>query len=75
MSLWCCSHHAMRISKLPLEQWAGEIAKLPEGCEKGCGAPASCRARNADYLRVQYRALKRRIERESRGPGKQGALL
>jgi hypothetical protein len=75
MSLWCCSHFAMAISKLPLEDWAGEIAKLPTGCSKGCGAPHSCRERNADYLRVQYRAIKFRQQREALGARRKGALI
>lgn len=58
MSVWCCSHFALQIAKLPLEQWAGEIEKLPTTCMKDCGAPRSCRERNAEYLRTQYRAIK-----------------
>ncbi|MGH8758678.1 MAG: hypothetical protein ACREVW_04090 [Burkholderiales bacterium] len=75
MSVWCCSHYAMAISKLPLEEWAGEIAKLPTGCSKDCGGPRSCRERNADYLRVQYRAIKHRQQRDAAGARRQGALL
>lgn len=75
MSVWCCSHYAMAISKLPLEEWADAIAKLPTGCTKDCGAPRSCRERNADYLRVQYRAIKHRQQRDAAGGRRQGALL
>ncbi|MDZ5815082.1 hypothetical protein U4I65_08555 [Stenotrophomonas maltophilia] len=75
MSIWRCTHYAMAISKKPIEQWADEVAKLPTGCLLGCGGPRSCRERNAEYLRVQYRALKRRQNQELKKSRQRGALL
>lgn len=73
MSVGRCMHHALAIAVQPLDKWAPAIADLPDACTQDCGAPRSCRQRNADYLRVQYRVLK---ALESRAPStSQGALL
>lgn len=59
MSVSYCMHHALDIAQLPLQQWKAAIDALPGACSRGCGAPRSCRTRNADYLRVQYKAQQR----------------
>lgn len=64
MSVSHCMHKALAIAETPLESWSGAIAQLPDACEHAdCGQPRSCRARIADYLRVQYRAQRRRQKR------------
>lgn len=65
MSAGRCMHHALAIALLPIERWAGEISKLPATCTMDCAAPRSCKDRNADYLRVQYRVVKRRQDRDA----------
>ena len=59
MSAGFCWPNAIRIGALPRMQWAAEIAKLPETCErKGCDPPG-CREKIAGYMRVQYRLKER----------------
>lgn len=56
MSVSHCMHHARRIVALPRDQWADQIAELPDGCEHAdCGAPRNCRERIREYLRMQWR--------------------
>lgn len=53
-------HKARAIAQTPLQQWAAQIAVLPDSCEHAdCGAPRSCRKRIAEYLRVQYVSAQR----------------
>ena len=76
MSAGRCMHHALAIALLPIDRWAGEIAKLPSACSLDCAAPRSCKDRNAEYLRVQYRVVKRRQDRDAAAAVvPQGALL
>ncbi|TQD51224.1 hypothetical protein [Marilutibacter aestuarii] len=61
MSVSHCMGKALEIAAGPLDTWAGKIAALPDAClHSDCGAPRNCRERIADYLRVQYRAAKRK---------------
>ena len=75
MSAGRCLDKAMAISLQPLERWAEEIALLPDACVLDCAAPRSCRQRNAEYLRVQYRVLKRRQDRDAAALKSRGTLL
>jgi hypothetical protein len=62
-----CLHHATAIALLPREAWAGAIEQLPDACDYAdCGAPRSCRQRNAEYLRVQWK-IQGRLERIAAG--------
>lgn len=57
MSASRCMHHALAIAATPEATWAGQIQRIPDvcPCPEQCGKPLSCRERNADYLRVQWR--------------------
>ena len=59
MSAGYCWPNAIRIGTLPREQWATEIAKLPETCERSDCNPPGCREKIAGYMRVQYRLKER----------------
>lgn len=60
MSAGRCMHHALAIARKPLSEWADDIASLPSSCPyTDCDPPKDCRARVAEYLRVQYRCIKR----------------
>jgi len=51
-----CIGQALEIAATPRDTWAAQIERLPQGCSHAdCGPPRCCRARIADYLRVQYR--------------------
>jgi len=61
MSAARCMHHALRIARGHRESWKHQIEQLPEACpHEDCGQPKSCRARVADYLRMQWRMAERR---------------
>ncbi|MHC1664743.1 hypothetical protein ACODUI_06310 [Stenotrophomonas geniculata] len=57
-----CLTQALLIAQKPRNQWKGEIAQAPEACQAPgvCSAGIGCRARLADYLRVQWRMIERR---------------
>lgn len=54
-----CMHHAMRIAKLPLDEWPAEVKRLPDSCVFDDCTVKSCRKRVSDYLRVQWKCAKR----------------
>lgn len=61
MSVGHCMDQALNIARLPVGDWAGAIERVRIDCPHAdCGSPQSCRARVADYLRVQFRVLKNR---------------
>ena len=64
MSVSYCLHHALAIAKTPADTWGDQIKQIPECCEHSdCGEPRNCRERNAEYLRMQYRINRSRVER------------
>ncbi|MDY4296813.1 MULTISPECIES: hypothetical protein [unclassified Xanthomonas] len=62
MSVSMCITRALEISRRPRQQWGEAIAALPEACphQNVCTGGIGCRARLADYLRVQFKAQVRR---------------
>ncbi|MBV6857236.1 hypothetical protein KWH07_06205 [Xanthomonas campestris pv. zingibericola] len=62
MSVSRCIAKALDIAKAPRQQWKASVDALPEQCQHVsiCTGGIGCRARIADYLRVQYRAQARR---------------
>ncbi|MEA9675866.1 hypothetical protein ABFU47_13250 [Xanthomonas campestris pv. raphani] len=69
MSVSRCITKALDIAKAPRQQWKAAIDVLPEHCQHAaiCTGGIGCRARIADYLRVQYRAQARREQLKGRG--------
>lgn len=65
MSISNCLDHAMRIQRLPREQWRAELDALPERCTHpdDCGEPRNCRQRNREFLRAQVEIAKYRRAR------------
>ena len=62
-------HHALRIANTPEDSWPEQIRNLPEACPSPeyCGRPQSCRERNADYLRMQWRIKRTRQPNKAGG--------
>lgn len=62
MSVSMCITRAIEISRRPRQQWREAIEALPEACPHPdvCTGGIGCRARLADYLRVQFKAQARR---------------
>lgn len=61
MSVAHCMGRALRIARLPLDQWQEQIESLPDDCDHSdCGSPRSCRKRAAEYLAVQKGCALRR---------------
>lgn len=55
-------HHSLAIGRTPRETWQAQLDRLPTACPcpARCDAPRSCRERNAEYLRVQWRVVGKR---------------
>ena len=64
-----CITQALEIAKAPRDQWAAELAKVPETCPHAgtCTGGMGCRERLSSYLRVQFRA---QVARERRHLGR-----
>lgn len=60
-----CLGNALRIGKLPMDQWKAELAKLPEVCPHADCKHGSCRALNREYLLMQRKCRIRRAELKS----------
>ncbi len=61
MSISHCMYRTLDIARLPEREWPALIDTLPDACAHAdCGAPRSCRARAAEYLRMQWRIKQRR---------------
>ncbi|WP_024940156.1 hypothetical protein [Xanthomonas arboricola] len=69
MSVSRCITKALDIAKAPRQQWKAAVDALPEHCQNTdiCTGGIGCRARIADYLRVQYRAQARREQLKGGG--------
>lgn len=63
-----CMDQALRISRLPLDQWKAEIERLPDACSQPDCTLKSCRQRITDYMRVQYQCAKRLSEQRDSNP-------
>jgi len=60
---------SLDIARTPEGEWPASINALPETCaHSDCGAPRSCRARAADYLRTQWR-IRRLLEAKGQRRG------
>lgn len=66
MSVSRCMGRALAIAETPRPQWRQAIEALPESCPAAdCTGGIGCRARVADYLRIQWRMI---AVREARAP-------
>lgn len=71
MSIGYCWHEADRIGRLPLSQWAAEVKAITEVCTHAdCGEPRNCRAKVAEYMRVQYACARARAKNMRSGAGR-----
>ena len=68
MSVSRCMHQALAIAQKPRAEWAAAIDALPATCPHAdCTGGIGCRARIADYLRIQWRMISAREARAPRG--------
>ena len=66
MSVSRCMDQALRIARQPRSGWKAAIAVVREACPHvDCSAGPGCRARVADYLRVQWHMAAARDQREA----------
>lgn len=67
MSVSHCMGQALAIAETPRPQWRDAIEALPEACPHAdCTGGVGCRARVADYLRIQWRMIAAREARNGR---------
>ncbi|PBJ83723.1 hypothetical protein CMZ84_04335 [Lysobacteraceae bacterium NML93-0399] len=67
MSVSRCMGRALKIAEAPRATWADAIAAVPEACPHAdCTGGQGCRARVADYLRIQWRMVAAREQRRER---------
>lgn len=60
-----CWDQAVQIAQGARDTWAAQIDALPTTCQRAdCGMPKNCRAKVAEYLRMQYRMA---VARDRRG--------
>ena len=58
MSVSRCMGKALTIAQKPRAQWREAIEALPETCPgSDCTGGMGCRARVADYMRIQWRMI------------------
>lgn len=63
-----CLHQALLIARQPRPEWRAQIEQMPEACQTPdvCTGGIGCRQRIADYLRVQWMMIERRVSQGGR---------
>ena len=54
MTAFCCFHEIRRISRLPSDQWKGEVEKLPTDCGDERCTTRNCQEEARTRLRMSW---------------------